>query len=209
LKVFFFYTSLLLLLIVATFVFAKVQGGYFTIVKSYVAIEYTMFSLFFYYLLRNNIFKKITLLSVIPFWVFAIYNFIQGSKTIFDSTSLLIEFLLLIVIILFYFFEKLQYLSKNPMQNSISFWLCVGLLIYFFGNFFFVFTLNTSKDVVFLKQTKLIYSFVTIAKDIILALAWFGKEPIETDADIIRIPDSLDFDKDFEELRQNKNNKIS
>jgi hypothetical protein len=168
-----------------------------------------MFCLFFYYLLKSDFFKKIILFSILPFSTFAIYTFLSSPAGSFSTDPLLLEFLLLIIILLFYFFEKIKYLTKNPMQNSISFWLCVGLLLYFFGNFFYVVTLNSTKDAAFIKQAKTISSIIVIAKDIILALAWLGKEPIETDDDIIRIPDSLDFDKDFEELRQNKNNKIS
>jgi hypothetical protein len=210
--VFFVYTTLLFVLALSSIVLLNVydsKPAYFLILKLYVILEYAMFCLFFYCLLKNDFFKKVVLFSIIPFSAFAIYTFINSPKGSFSTTPLLLEFLLLIIILLFYFFEKVRHITNNPMQNSISFWLCVGLLLYFFGNFFYVTTLNTSKDIAFIKQVKTICSIIIIAKDIVLALAWLGKEPIETDDDIIRIPDSLDFDKDFEELRQNKNNKIS
>jgi hypothetical protein len=43
----------------------------------------------------------------------------------------------------------------------------------------------------------LIYSGVTITKNIILASSWFAHERIITDADIISIPENMDLDDDF------------
>ena len=43
----------------------------------------------------------------------------------------------------------------------------------------------------------LIYSGVTITKDLILAASWFAKETLQTNADIIQIPDNMNLDDDF------------
>ena len=42
-----------------------------------------------------------------------------------------------------------------------------------------------------------IYSCVTIAKNIILASAWFANEKLQTDADIIQLPENMKLDDDF------------
>ena len=43
----------------------------------------------------------------------------------------------------------------------------------------------------------LIYSCVTITKNLILASAWFVNEKLQTDADIIQLPENMKLDDDF------------
>ena len=43
----------------------------------------------------------------------------------------------------------------------------------------------------------LIYSGVTISKNIIISGAWFANERITTDADIIQLPENMNLDDDF------------
>ena len=87
--------------------------------------------------------------------------------------------------------------SSIPLFKSISFWLCVGLFIYFTGNLFFLLFITSTKDKNILNQMFLIYSCVTVTKNIILASAWFANERVTTDADIIQIPDNMNLDDDF------------
>ena len=87
--------------------------------------------------------------------------------------------------------------SSIPLFTSISFWLCVGLFIYFTGNLFFLLCLPSTSNKELLKPMFLIYSFVTITKNLILAGAWFAHERTITDADIITLPDNMNLDDDF------------
>ncbi|MEJ7611683.1 MAG: hypothetical protein WKF88_10940 [Ferruginibacter sp.] len=84
--------------------------------------------------------------------------------------------------------------SIIPLYNSISFWLCVGLFIYFTGNFFYLLFTAGIKNIEFINQMKIIYTVVTITKDIILSLAWLANESIETQEDELHIPDDLHLD---------------
>ena len=86
--------------------------------------------------------------------------------------------------------------SITPLFKSISFWLCVGLFIYFTGNLFFLLFIPTASSEE-IKQMFIIYSAVTITKNLILAGAWFAKETVQTEADIIQIPDNLNLDDDL------------
>ncbi len=134
--------------------------------------------------------------------IFCVYNYIYSDLSKFDNLPPLIEFFVFILIITYYFYEKMNLVSKNPIYNSISFWICVGLFIYFTGNFFFYLLVTSSKDIVLLKKMKIIYALVSISKDLILAFAWFAHERIETDADIIKVPDGLGLDDDLPFLKQ-------
>ena len=107
------------------------------------------------------------------------------------------EFAVFILIIIFYFYEKMKIVSSIPLLKSISFWLSVGLFIYFTGNLFFLLFITSTKDKDILNQMFIIYSCVTITKNLILASAWFAKEKIQTDADIIKLPENMKLDDDF------------
>ena len=87
--------------------------------------------------------------------------------------------------------------SSIPLFKSISFWLSVGLFIYFTGNLFFLLFITSTQDKYILNQMFIIYSCVTITKNIILAGAWFANEKIQTDADIIQLPENMKLDEDF------------
>jgi hypothetical protein len=156
-----------------------------------------MFVFFFYLLFKNEVVKKIILISIVPFIIYCFYNYFTSDNSVFNNYPALIEFFVFLTILLYYFFEKMRIVTRTPLYQSISFWLCVGLFLYFAGNFFFLLLLNTSKDASFIKQMKIVYSIVTISKDIILALAWFAHEPIETNADIIKFPNGLGLDDDL------------
>ena len=43
----------------------------------------------------------------------------------------------------------------------------------------------------------LIYTIVTISKNIILGSAWIAHEKLQTDADIIQLPENMKLDDDF------------
>lgn len=83
---------------------------------------------------------------------------------------------------------------EYPLYQSISFWICVGLFIYFTGNFFFFLFITSSKDKQFIEQMKIIYGIVTICKNIVLCIALLSSEKIESQDDILHIPNDLDLD---------------
>jgi hypothetical protein len=97
----------------------------------------------------------------------------------------------------------MRVVSSVPLLKSISFWLCVGLFIYFTGNLFFLLFVTSATDKELLKQMFLIYSLVTITKNIILSSAWFANESVSSDADIIQLPENMNLDDDFNFTKTN------
>jgi hypothetical protein len=206
LKAFFVYTILLAFfstaaLCVLNYVHSKTS--YLFLVRIYFAVEYAIFIFFFSLLLSNKIFKKIILLSIIPFWIYCIYNFFVSKPDTFNNYPALIEFSVFILVIIYYFYEKMRVVSSVPLLKSISFWLCVGLFIYFTGNLFFLLFVTSATDKELLKQMFLIYSLVTITKNIILSSAWFANESVSSDADIIQLPENMNLDDDFNFTKTN------
>ena len=197
LKVFFVY----LILLALSAIFALFNVHIFKsplvekiIVYTYILFECTLFTLFFYHIFKFKIAKIILFAFSIPNLIFYIIKFIEFDK--FNSQYIIFEFIFFTGVILYYFAQKLNNVTQVSFFKTISFWLSVGLFFYFMGNLsVFIFS-NSSKDPAFIKQIRLIFLGVLFIKDTILSLAWFAKEPIETDADIIVIPKGLKIDYD-------------
>ena len=200
LKVFFVYAIILAFFSTAILFILNYEHSrpaYLFILRIHIAIEYAILVYYFSILIQNNLIKKVILFSVIPFWVYSIINFFVSEHDTFNNYPALIEFSVFILILLFYFYEKMNIVSSIPLFKSISFWLNVGLFIYFTGNLFFLLFITSTNDKNILNQMFLIYSCVTITKNIILASAWFANERVTTDADIIQLPDNMNLDDDF------------
>ena len=200
LKVFFVYTVLLAFFSTATLYilnFEKSRPAYFFILRIYIAIEYSILIFFFSILFQNKIMKRVIIFSIIPFWIYCTYNFFVSQHDAFNNYPALVEFAVFILVILFYFYEKMKIVSSIPLFKSISFWLCVGLFIYFTGNLFFLLFITSTSEQKILQQMFLIYTGVTIAKNLILGSAWFANEKLQTDADIIQLPENMKLDDDF------------
>lgn len=101
------------------------------------------------------------------------------------------EFLVFIVALVYFFYEKMQTVVFYPLYQNITFWICVALFIYFTGNFFFLIFVKSSTEASFVTQMKVIYSFITITKNIILCLAMLGNEYIESPEDNLNIPTDI------------------
>ena len=200
LKVFFVYTILLAFFSTATLYilnFEHSRPAYLFVLRIYIAIEYAILVYFFTILFQSRVFKKIILFSIIPFWIYCIYNFFVSQHDTFNNYPALVEFAVFILIIIFYFYEKMNIVSSIPLFKFISFWLCVGLFIYFTGNLFFLLFITSTSDKDVLHQMFLIYTIVTISKNIILGSAWIAHEKLQTDADIIQLPENMKLDDDF------------
>ena len=200
LKVFFIYTILLACFVLLGYYLLHYKFSreyYLANIRTYILTEYALLAIFFFYIFKNPIVKKLLLFSIIPFSIFCILNYIHSEKQTFNTNSPLVEFLLLIILLAYYFFEKMRVVTRIPLYKSIIFWICVGLFIYFTGNFFYLLFLTNANDKEFVTQMKIVYSVVTITKDIILSLAWFAKEQEQSPADALEIPKDINLDDDL------------
>ncbi len=87
----------------------------------------------------------------------------------------------MLLILIYIFYEKMQYTLLNPIYQTSFFWIAVAFIIYFAGNFFlFLYSKNSYQDEAFRRQYTIIYTTVTIAKDILLSIAAFIKDEKES-----------------------------
>ncbi|MBX2919165.1 MAG: hypothetical protein KF741_07930 [Ferruginibacter sp.] len=83
-----------------------------------------------------------------------------------------VEHVLLLIFILYYFFETIQNITSEPIYQKAIFWISVAFIINSAGNFFlFLYSKNSFKDDTFKMQYTIIYTTVTILKNIFLCIS--------------------------------------
>ena len=108
---------------------------------------------------------------------------------------LAVEYVILLIFIVYFFFEIMQYPTIDPVYQKAIFWISVAFIINFSGNFFlFLYSKNSYNDEIFQRQYTIIYSTVTILKDILLCISALIKEKKDT-------PQSTPFDVNFDNFK--------
>ena len=203
-KVFFIYTILIAILIIVGFSLLyiyKSRENYYLVVRVYNVIEYSLIAYFFSLYIRNKFIKNILLYSTIAYLIFCVYSFINAKVPEMPFIPLTVEHILLLIFIIYYFFEVMQETEVDPIYQRAIFWISVAFIINSAGNFFlFLYSQNSFNDEIFKKQYTLIYTTVTVIKNLLLCLSIVIKEKKDT-----LPPDSL-FDIDLDALNPIKNN---
>lgn len=82
-----------------------------------------------------------------------------------------------------------------PIYQSITFWICVSLFIYFTGNFFFIIFSKTTNDKAFNTQLQIVYSIIDMIKNVIIAFAFMCTDSIVSKKDDdIMLPSNIQLD---------------
>jgi hypothetical protein len=138
-KVFFVYTSLLFISIVAVLAFRYVIRSYqlFTLFDRFFIIsEFALVSIFFFFNVVQLKIKKIIVFLIILFIIYSFYDFFTSIDNLYPYYPLALECLLLPLIIMLFFYEKMKFTTKFPIYTTPSFWIAVAFLIFSTGNFF-------------------------------------------------------------------------
>jgi hypothetical protein len=118
--------------------------------------------------------------SIIPFVLYCLYDYLSAKEPGFAFLPLVIECLTLLIVLIYIFYEKMNYLLDTPIYQTSFFWIAVAFIIYFAGNFFlFLYSQNSYHDETFQIQYTVIYSCVTILKDVLLCISTFIKDKSE------------------------------
>ena len=131
----------------------------------------------FYLYIKNKIVRKILLVSIIPFTLFALYDFFTASKPALPFLPLIFEYLILLIFIIYFFFEVLQETVIEPIYHKSIFWISVAFILNFSGNFFLLLSsVNSFDNEAFRNTFTIIYSTVTILKNVLLCISVYIKE---------------------------------
>lgn len=105
-----------------------------------------------------------------------------------------VEHIALLIIIVYYFFEVMQETVVEPIYHKLIFWICVAFIINSSGNFFlFLYSKNSYKgDPNFKSQYTIIYTTVTIIKNLLLCISILIKETPKAESDNLILDVDLD-----------------
>jgi len=150
---------------------------YYLVTRIYNILEYSLLSYLFYLNIKNKIIRNILVVSPLPFILFCIYDFLISTKPNLPFLPLIFEYLILLLFIVYFFFEVIQETVVEPIYHKTIFWISVAFIINFSGNFFlFLYSKTSYNDEAFRRQFLIIYSSVTIIKNILLCIAVALKE---------------------------------
>lgn len=161
--------------------------AYYFVTRVYNVIEYSLLSYLFFLYIKNGIMRKILLFSIFPFIVFCIWDYLIAEKPSIPFLPLVFEYLILLGFIIYYFFEVIQETVMEPIYQKPIFWISVGFIINFSGNFFVLLSsIKSFEDEAFRDVFTIIYSSVTILKNILLCISLTVKETVSENDSTIR-----------------------
>ena len=110
----------------------------FVLLSVFTLVEYLLFSLVLWQILKKPRFRKIIFFSFPIFLAVCAYQFyLDLHRSSIDSISITVEYIFLIAFCLLYFFEELNEPNTTFIYSSYKFWVVLGILIYSTGTFFF------------------------------------------------------------------------
>lgn len=185
-KVFFLYTILIAILVIVGFSLLylfKSSENYYLVVRVYIVIEYSLLAYFFSLFIRNLAIKRILLFTPVAFLIFCVYDFIIEKTPGLPFLPASVAHILLLCFIIYYFFEVMQDSVVEPIYQRAIFWISVAFIINSSGNFFlFLYSRTSFNDDTFKSQYTIIYTTVTVIKNLLLCISIMIKEnkPVET-----------------------------
>ncbi len=202
-KVFFLYTFVVGILIIVGFTFRYVfhlRENYLLVVRIYNVLEYCLLTWLFYLYISSKAIKKIIVASAVLFVLFCFFDYLKAPRPTLPFAPLIIEYLTLLIFIVYYFFEVLQENVIEPIYTKSIFWISVGFILNFSGNFFlFLYSNNSFNNEEFQRQYTIIYSSVTLLKNLMLCISVTINEPLNVKAiDDSFINESLDTNLPFQ-----------
>jgi hypothetical protein len=142
------------------------------IVDFYNILQFTLFSLFFYFSLKDKRFKYVPIVGAVIFYVIAIRNF---SNTGFDSFSLSLASIFFIPYCILLLYEQMRDSNIMIVYSDKKFWIIVAFFLYFSGTLFLYIYINTLP-----KEQQSNYwsinNFFEILKNILFCVAFIMKK---------------------------------
>jgi predicted membrane channel-forming protein YqfA (hemolysin III family) len=143
----------------------------------FVIIETILFTLYLALMSQNDRLKKILLLILVGFVVFAIsYAYISYEKDTYYATIASVETIIVIIACILVFFEQITHPQSLFIYSTDVFWIIAGILFYLSGIFFLSLVLPQLSD----KETEKYWSLnlvFNILKNILFAIAFLMKNP--------------------------------
>jgi hypothetical protein len=158
-------------------------------VRLYNILEYALLAYFFSLHIKNSIVKYLLVFSAIPFAIFGIINYSLAKEPVIPFIPLTVEYVVLLIFIIYFFFEVMQDVVVEPIYHRAVFWISVAFIIAFSGNFFlFIYSKNSFNNEAFQRQYTIIYSSVTLLKNLLLCVGVSIREKKKNGSGELRSP---------------------
>ena len=143
-------------------------------------MDYSLLVYFFSLYIRNKLVKSLILFSIAIYFVFCLISYLTAQVPEMPFVPFTVGHILLLIILIYYFFEVMQESVIEPIYQKAIFWICVAFIINSAGNFFlFLYSKNSYNDEAFKNQYTIIYTTVTVLKNLLLCIAISMKEKKE------------------------------
>jgi hypothetical protein len=148
----------------------------FTIFCLFTVVEYTLFTIYIYIIVKRSAFKHSIIFLSLLFLGIAIYNYYANvGRQGFDSLTASIESIFIIIFCIFFFFEQITNSSTKLIYESHKFWVIIGFLLYLSGGLFlFIYAANFSQKEI--NEYWVINYGVNILKNLLFCVAFALKK---------------------------------
>jgi hypothetical protein len=114
------------------------------------------------------------MVSVVPFTIFCLIDLMKSEKPSLPFLPLTIQYVVLLAFVVYFFFEVMHTTYSVPVYQKSIFWIAVAFIINFAGNFFlFLYSKNSYNIENFRIQYTLIYTTVTLVKNVLICVSAF------------------------------------
>lgn len=167
-------TILVLFVVLFVYIYPEHRPKYYLIARFHTVLEFTLLSLIFSSFVYNKFISRLILFLIIPFTIFCIFDYLNAKSPSIAYLPLFVECSYFILAIIYLYYEKISSEDSGiSLPSTFFFWLTVGFFINFSGNFSLFLYSNsaTANDTDFKMNYTIIYSIVTVLKNILLSVA--------------------------------------
>jgi len=155
----------------------------FLALSLFTIIEYILFSLFLYLIIKKRTIRAIIVACLPIFLGISIYSYFANEASEFDSLPTTIESIFIITFCIFFLFQELNNPEIPFIYQNPNFWFVFGMLGYLAGNFFlFLQYSNISSDV--RDGFWMINLLFNILKNLLFAVAFYLPKVKKDEQDI-------------------------
>jgi len=153
--------------------FLYLSGKEYLSYRIFTIIEGICLGFYLHSIILNKLAKRILKGLAAVFLVFALFDLKNSNADSFDSIPTVIECLILISFSIYYFYEQLKDPNNLFLYNTANFWIVVGIILFFSGNFFLFIYSQSSSNLPNWRNTFTIINGVCVLLEYILFLVAF------------------------------------
>lgn len=152
----------------------RYSGTEYLSFRVFTIVECLTLILYLWLILSSKLAKTALVFLSFGFVTFSVWDLITNRNAdTFDSIPTVIECIIIIGFSMFYFYEQLKNPQSLFLYSTPNFWVVVGLIIFFAGNFFiFIYAQSNSESVEFKNTFGLINAILSFIENILFLIAF-------------------------------------